>query len=70
MRYVLQIGLFFTLFVCAGAQPSIQWQRCFGGSEGDIVYDIHQFNDSSYILTGLALSADGNVTNIAAAERL
>jgi hypothetical protein len=63
MKYLLQIGLFFILLVGAGAQPAIQWQRCYGGSEGDIVYDIHQFNDSCYILTGLALSADGNVTN-------
>jgi hypothetical protein len=35
MKYLLQIGLFFILLVGAGAQPAIQWQRTYGGSDID-----------------------------------
>jgi hypothetical protein len=63
MRYVLQIGLFFTLFVCAGAQPAIQWQKSFGGSKKDSAREIRQTSDGGYVLVGYSSSLDGDISD-------
>lgn len=40
----------------------IQWQKCFGGSDIDKPLDIIQTYDSGYIVTGITLSHDFDVT--------
>jgi len=43
------------------AQPSIQWEKCLGGSYDDEGYSIYQTNDGGYIVSGYSLSNDGNL---------
>jgi hypothetical protein len=40
----------------------IQWQKCLGGSLSDQFETIQQTSDGGYILTGLTLSNDGDVS--------
>ena len=59
--------LFFTAFVigflpCTIAQPSIQWQKCLGGSADDAVYSTISTNDGGYIMTGETNSLNGDVS--------
>jgi hypothetical protein len=62
MRINLIIGLFWGCSVCVGAQPTIQWQRCFGGSQPDEATSIRLTADSCYFVAGFALSNNGNIT--------
>lgn len=41
---------------------NLQWQKCYGGTQVDIAYDIEQTIDSGYIIVGEAGSQDGDVT--------
>lgn len=44
--------------------PSIQWQKCLGGSNDDEAYSIQQTRDGGYIVAGYTRSSDGDlVTN-------
>jgi Secretion system C-terminal sorting domain len=43
------------------AQPSIQWQKTYGGSSYDEAYDIHQTIDGGHILAGITFSNNGDV---------
>jgi hypothetical protein len=43
------------------AQPSIQWQKCLGGSENDQAACIQQTSDGGYIVAGYTLSKNGDV---------
>jgi hypothetical protein len=40
---------------------TIQWEKTFGGSMDEQMYDIHQTLDGGYIMVGAATSVDGNV---------
>jgi hypothetical protein len=40
---------------------SIQWQKCFGGTEGDGFWSIQQTSDGGFIVGGWAESANGDV---------
>ncbi len=40
----------------------IEWQKCLGGSNGDIAYSILQTSDSGYIVSANTSSSDGDVT--------
>ena len=40
----------------------IQWQKCLGGTSGDYGYSIHQTTDGGYILTGVSISNNGDVS--------
>jgi len=42
------------------AQPSIEWQQTFGGSNYDEARSIQQTRDGGYIVTGTAGSQDGD----------
>lgn len=58
--------LLFALFLIAGtlpAQPTIQWQKSFGGSGYDGAYSIQQSTDGGFYVSGLTLSKDGDVSN-------
>ena len=43
------------------AQPSIEWQKCLGGSSEDQAYSIEQTFDGGFILAGWTASIDGDV---------
>ena len=45
------------------AQPTIQWQKTFGGTQGDETEVVQQTTDGGYIVAGYsASSANGDVT--------
>src|ERR1041385_9301551 len=44
------------------SQPTIQWQKCLGGSGHDNAYSVQQTFDKGYIVAGSSYSDDGNVT--------
>jgi len=44
------------------AQPSIQWQRCLGGSASDGASSIQQTADGGFIIAGGSCSNDGDVS--------
>jgi len=41
---------------------NLEWQKCFGGSNGDYAHSIQQTNDGDYIVAGKTLSVDGDVS--------
>lgn len=44
------------------ATGTIQWQKALGGSGDEIGYSIQQTTDSGYIIAGLSISNDGDVS--------
>jgi len=44
------------------AQPSIQWQKCFGGSALDAAYSTVPTSDGGFIMVGETKSVNGDVT--------
>ncbi len=40
---------------------SIVWQKCLGGSQDEIAYDVQQTTDGGYIVVGTTTSDDGDV---------
>ena len=61
-----QIFYIFILLACfvgmAGAQPSIQWQKTYGGSANDECYMIRQTTSGGYVLAGFSNSGDSDIT--------
>jgi hypothetical protein len=45
------------------ADGAMQWNRTYGGSKDDIGQSLAQTNEGGYILTGYAMSADGDCSN-------
>lgn len=48
----------------AQAQPSVEWQRCLGGSSGEEAFGLTITADGGYVLTGTTSSLDGDVGEI------
>ncbi|HKR03016.1 MAG TPA: T9SS type A sorting domain-containing protein [Bacteroidia bacterium] len=44
------------------SSANIQWQKCLGGTSSDGAYSAQQTTDGGYIVSGLALSDDGDLT--------
>jgi uncharacterized delta-60 repeat protein len=44
------------------AAPTIEWEKCFGGSEDDGVESVEQTSDGGYIVAGYSKSADGDLS--------
>jgi hypothetical protein len=45
------------------ANGNLQWQKTYGGSNGDYVNCIQKANDGHYIIAGYTYSIDGGITN-------
>ncbi len=45
------------------AEGNLQWNRTYGGSKDDKGQSIAQTNDGGYVLTGYAMSEDGDGSN-------
>jgi hypothetical protein len=43
---------------------NLKWQKCLGGSNGDLAYSIEQTTDNGYIVAGGTTSTDGQVTGL------
>ncbi|MFH0866218.1 MAG: T9SS type A sorting domain-containing protein [Bacteroidota bacterium] len=56
--------VFLLCFSLSHAQPTIQWQHCYGGTNNDDAKDIAPTNDGGYIMVGNTGSNDGDVTGI------
>jgi hypothetical protein len=59
--YLAAIMLFCGLH--AAAQPPIQWQKCYGGTNTDNGYKVVQTADGGYIACGNSMSIDGDITD-------
>src|SRR5690349_18648128 len=46
------------------AQPTIEWQKCFGGSFIERAYSVLQTSKGGYVVAGLATSTDGEVVGL------
>lgn len=42
--------------------PTIEWQKCIGGSHGDYAKSIKPTSDGGYIITGFSASNNGDIT--------
>jgi hypothetical protein len=59
-KYIFTLSVF--LFVIKlPAQPTIEWQRSYGGKQGDQPYSIVQTTDGGYFVAGLTSSIEGDV---------
>jgi len=57
LRILILVGWAATI----AAQPTIQWQKTFGGSLYDEAQSIKQTPDGGYIVVGTTLSSDGDI---------
>jgi len=46
----------------SSANGAMQWQKCLGGNERDEAYSVVQTNDEGYIMIGMSLSNDGDLS--------
>ncbi|MEI8204162.1 MAG: T9SS type A sorting domain-containing protein [Bacteroidota bacterium] len=60
--YFVTSTLFFFAIHLLQAQPTIQWQKCLGGSSVEIARCIQQTNDGGYIVAGYSSSSNGDLT--------
>jgi len=54
--------LFLLFSNCFGQSPTIQWQKCFGGTNADEISSITKTLDGGYISLGWSKSNDGDVS--------
>jgi hypothetical protein len=48
MRIFFKIGLSFCWLAGLSAQPALQWQRAFGGSDSEEAFSVKQTLDGGY----------------------
>ena len=61
-KLLILIGLVLSFTMNAQISPNIQWQKALGGSNNDGAYSIQQTSDGGYIMAGVTLSNDGDVS--------
>ncbi|MGM0581979.1 MAG: T9SS type A sorting domain-containing protein [Bacteroidota bacterium] len=62
LKFNLLTGLILFLPIVLLAQPTIEWENNYGGSERDYLRSIIQTNDNDYVLAGWSESSDGDVS--------
>ncbi|MEP7234444.1 MAG: T9SS type A sorting domain-containing protein [Ignavibacteriota bacterium] len=65
MKYTIHLSLLFSLILVASSaksQPSIQWQKCLGGTKHDQPGGMLPTRDGGYIMAGSSVSSDGDLT--------
>jgi len=62
MRYIIPIILQLIFLPLLPAQPGIEWERAFGGSDLEVAQSVQQTSDGGYIVAGYTRSTDGQVT--------
>ena len=60
-KSVIVILFFLTNLLILNAQPSIQWQKSFGGSQSDGAFSICQTTDGGYVVAGYTESNDSDI---------
>ncbi len=61
MKKLLLYIILNSSFINAQISPSIEWQKCLGGSQNDYPFCISQTFDMGYIVGGYSFSNDGDV---------
>jgi uncharacterized delta-60 repeat protein len=59
---ILMFGFLFLWASSGMAAPTIEWEKCFGGSEDDELKSVKQTSDGGYIAAGYSRSADGDLS--------
>jgi len=62
MKKIILFFLAFASVILTHAQPSIQWQKCLGGTVGDFARSTQQTFDGGYIVSGYTASNNGDVS--------
>ena len=63
LLFTTLIAFVLVLSMKAQSPPSIQWQKCFGGSSDDnAMVSVQQTSDGGYIMTGSTFSNDGDIS--------
>ena len=63
IQYLFLLFVFFLLAQASEAQPpSIEWQKSYGGTGGDVAQSMEQTTDCGFIIAGYSTSYDGDVT--------
>jgi uncharacterized repeat protein (TIGR01451 family) len=62
IKRALAIVLFFSISNILLAQPSIQWQKCYGGTSLENSYSSLATSDGGFVVIGETKSSDGNVS--------
>jgi len=63
---ILFYFLFFALSINSkesNAQLGMEWQKCFGGSQGDFAYDSKSTPDLGFVVVGHSASNDGDISD-------
>ncbi len=63
LKYLFALLIIFSGEARAQA-PSIQWQKCLGGSQAEAGFSIKQTPDGGYLVAGSAQSNDGDVSGL------
>ena len=61
-KKILLLAFLFTSFVSYGQTPAIEWSKCLGGSERDVIYSIVPTPDGGSLLGGNSMSTNGDIT--------
>lgn len=61
---ILLLTIVAILSITGYAQPTIEWQKAYGGTDTDACYDIKETPDGGYIMLGAGLSEDGDLTGV------
>jgi len=64
MKKIITILILAFSIKALAQEPTIQWQKCLGGSGEDHGNSIQQTSDGGYIVAGQTASNDGNVSGI------
>jgi len=64
MNNFLPLVIYFlsATFFCSAQAPTIQWSKCYGGTDDDEAYSVLQVSDGGYVVAGLSYSNDSDVT--------